>query len=134
MHPKAEEHARLRAKNQEAEKQMREHLENMTYTHRLRFVHMRRETGISMPGRHDVMGVLPRGGMTLAYQLPSKGRGDIIHVSTALVHDNDAYCKRVGRFRAATAFHAGHNIMLRVPKNMAASHFLKQVFGAALSS
>ena len=66
--------------------------------------------------------------LTLCFVVQKK---DVIHVSTALMHPQDHYSKRVGRFKAATAMRHGHWITLRKPSNTSAIDYLRTVFGNA---
>lgn len=133
MHPKEAEHQAQAQRQREADEHRRQLLTNMTDTHHLRFVHIRRWGLVQEQGGLEQIVLHTKGGMTLAYQLPYKGRGCVISVATALVHDNDAYCKRTGRFYAAQNFSRGEVVKLRVPKNMGASTFLKQLFTSAIN-
>lgn len=127
LHPKQMEHrhkAEVRRAKQNVE---RNAAAALTSTHKLRFVHVRREQD-----GWDVPFIRSKGGVTVAYQLPAR-RGDrLIKVACSLVHHNDAYCKRTGRFYAAMKFDGGHWIEVRVPKNMPTSMFIKHMFGTML--
>lgn len=90
------------------------HTQHLTDRYRLRFVHVRN-------GR-------PKGGVTVAYQLPSRKGDAVMRVSVALVHERDSYNKLIGRAHAANNFANGEHISVRVPRNIPASAFLKEMF------
>lgn len=134
LHPKAVEQRReaaLRA-YQERSQRAREHY--LTAAHKLRFVHVRsRDWEAERKERDPRKMVLSQtGGVTVAYQLPPRKGDRMIRVSCAVVHENDAYCKRIGRWNAAVKFDNGEVISVRVPKNMSPAGFIKQMFGVML--
>lgn len=122
MHPMEEQCLRQKQERQAVRQQRRDATERATAVYDLHFMHIR-------PPFY--MGQLPtKGGVTLAYQFTSKhGDRRIVRVSCALVHENDCYCKREGRFKAVQKFKAHESIEVRVPRNMSPSLFLKRMFG-----
>jgi hypothetical protein len=112
--------------NKEERNRARKQTEAITNAHNLRYLHVRKHT-IFDDGVGESAVLSNKGGVTIAY---ARRRPDdnVILVSTALVHDNDSYCKAHGRAIAARRFADAHCIALRVPKNMSTSFFLKSVF------
>lgn len=129
VHPKQaqQQEARVMAALEEQARVEREH--NLARKHKLRYVHVRRMAGYVGV---DTYAPVPKGGVTVAYQLPARKGSRTITASCALVHDNDCYCKRTGRYFAACKFDKGEHIQLRVPRNMPPSEFLKRMFGEML--
>ena len=128
-HAKQEEHRLARERAKQGEQARREYEHDVASTYGLRFVHVRTN--------HWSIHVHPftpksKGGVTVAYQLPPRKGDRLIRVSCAIVHENDAYNKRLGRFHAAKKFADGEAIQLRVPRNTAPAEFIKQMFGAML--
>jgi hypothetical protein len=129
MHPTASMYAT--AKEARAAQAVARHAHEMALTHKhnLRYVHVRDED-YDVKLRDHVLH--SKGGVTVAYSKPARKSDRIIRVSCALVHENDSYCKRIGRYNAACNFELGEFIEVRVPKNTAVSQFLKGMFGAML--
>jgi hypothetical protein len=68
-----------------------------------------------------------RGSMTIAF-LPH--RRNLVEISTAICHPNDAFCKLTGRYVAADGMSEGRSIMLRKPSYITTSTkaWLKSMF------
>jgi hypothetical protein len=121
-HPKQLEHRTARASRLMKARVKRIDETNITHALKLRYVHVR-ERSVDYP-----FSLSNKGGVTVTYQLPER-RGDrMIRVACAIVHENDSYCKREGRYQAAKKFRNGEVITLRVPKNWSTPQFLKNMF------
>lgn len=114
-----------------ARNRLREHEKHLIDRYNLRFVHVRADTQFGGRAAHPAR-LSPKGGVTVAYQLPARKGDSVIRVSVSLVHERDAYNKAMGRVRAASNFANGEHINLRVPRNSSPAQFLKQTFGVML--
>lgn len=124
QHPKQLEHTARRAAMKARQQARNKMTHDIVDANHLRFVHVRNINREWAP--------LPKGGITVAYQLP-KHKGDrLVKVSCSIVHDNDSYCKAEGRYQVARKFIAGEAISVRVPKNMSVPLFVKRMFGQML--
>lgn len=131
-HPRAIEHAQRAAIRRQVKKDARAFEHELTSQWGLRYVHVRQDKSRITHQMDDYGLVLPKGGVTVAYQLPARKGGRIIKASVAIVNESDSYVKHEGRLRAAAKFHAGERVELRVPRNIPTSAFLKQMFGTML--
>lgn len=136
MHPKAAELLALKEASDEAERIKRANLDLWVKQLGLRFVHVRK---LNYEAPHLVYNEYEgefetvfdpgtKGGITVAYNLPKPNYKRIIPVSISIVHDNDVFCKRTGRYIAAKNFYNGHTIDVRVPKDSTPARFLKEFF------
>lgn len=138
MHPKAAELLALKEVSDEAERIKRANLDLWVKQLRLKFVHVRLEDITKEPRELlDEPGVfvydpVTKGGITVAYNLPKPNYKRIISVSISIVHDNDVFCKRTGRYHAAKNFYNGKMIEVRIPKDSTPARFLKQFFSGML--
>lgn len=94
---------------------------------KLRFVHIRRYDAWDI---EDDLRIANTGGLTVAYTLPERKGGQVIRVSVALVHENDVFCKRTGRYHAAKNYYNDKTVQLRVPRNTTPATFLKEAFAS----
>ena len=126
MHNLAERHMKERLSHAEQRNHEDELVLATTDKHRLRFVHVRAFDYATMQLRH-------KGGCTVAYTLPPRKGDSLIEVAVALVHHNDAFCKRTGRFVVCRNWTAGATLSLRVPKNTTPATFLKAMFSVMVN-
>ena len=126
MHNKAEQHLKERMSKAERRNEEEEDVLETVAKHRLRFVHVRAFDHATMQLRH-------KGGCTVAYTLPPRKGDSLIEVAVALVHHNDAFCKRTGRFVVCRNWTAGATLSLRVPKNATPATFLKAMFSVMVN-
>jgi len=125
MHPKAAAMELSKAAIKDGEENKRRNLELWTKDLHLRFVHVR-----GFDESDDGPNI--KGGLTIAYSLPKLRYKRIVPVSVAIVHDNDTFCKRTGRYHAAQNFYNGKTIDIRIPKDYTPATFIKALFNRML--
>lgn len=91
-------------------------------TNMLRFVHVR-PYSFNRPDQYA-----SKGGITLAYSMPTRKGDKMIWVSAAFCSKADTYSKKTGRTLAIDKYLAGERIQIATTKSQGIGHQLQQAF------